>query len=111
MRMSEREFVNLKKGKSAKPKGPKEIDIQNTIRYFLRMKGWFVIRHQQGIGSHKGMSDLTAIKDGRTVYIEVKTPAGRLSADQERFQYDIESHGGTYIVARCIDDVQKELGL
>ena len=50
-----------------------ETVIQNQIRDLLRMDGWFVIRHQQGMGCHKGLSDLTAIKEGRTIYIEVKT--------------------------------------
>ena len=49
----------------------KETAIQNRIRDFLRMHGWYVMRHQQSLGSLKGMSDLTAIKDGKTIYIEV----------------------------------------
>lgn len=106
MRLIEHEFAQLKAGKKAKPKAPKEVDIQSAIRDYLRWSGWFVIRHQQTLGSHKGLSDLTAIKAGRTVYIEVKTPKGVLSADQEQFRSDIEAHGGTYIVARSVDDVR-----
>ena len=34
-----------------------ETVIQNQIRDLLRMDGWFVIRHQQGMGCHKGLSD------------------------------------------------------
>lgn len=79
--------------------------IQNSIRDFLRQFGWFVLRHQQGLGCHKGLSDLTAIKNGKTVYIEVKTPSGSQSAWQVQFQRDIEAHGGEYILARSLDDV------
>lgn len=107
MRMSEAEFAKLTQGTRAKkPSGPKETDIQNAIREYLRWHGWFVIRHQQTLGSHKGLSDLTAIKNGRTVYIEVKTPRGSQSEDQIQFQFDIESHGGTYVLARSVEDVK-----
>lgn len=64
----------------------KETTIQNRIRDFLSLNGWFVIRHQQSLGSLKGLSDLTAIKDGITVYIEVKTPRGVQSEYQKIFQ-------------------------
>ncbi len=86
-----------------------ETVIQNQIRDLLRMDGWFVIRHQQGMGCHKGLSDLTAIKDGVTIYIEVKTKTGKQSDWQREFQKDIENHGGTYILARRIEDVEPYL--
>lgn len=86
-----------------------ETVIQNQIRDLLRMDGWFVIRHQQGMGCHKGLSDLTAIKDGVTIYIEVKTKTGKQSDGQRQFQQDIENHGGTYILARRIEDVEPYL--
>ncbi len=112
MRLTEREFEQLfiKKTKGGRSRGPKEADIQSAIRECLRWNGWFVIRHQQTLGSHRGLSDLTAIKDGLTVYIEVKTASGILSADQEAFKAEIEAHGGRYIVARSVEDVQELCG-
>lgn len=86
-----------------------ETIIQNQIRNLLRMDGWFVIRHQQGMGCHKGLSDLTAIKDGHTIYIEVKTKYGKQSEWQQQFQKDVENHGGTYVLARCIEDIEPYL--
>lgn len=86
-----------------------ETDIQNSVRDLLRADGWLVIRHQQGMGAHKGLSDLTALKDGETIYVEIKTPKGRLSEWQERFKHDVETHGGKYIVCRCIDDIKPYL--
>lgn len=107
MRISEREFAKLAAGrKSDKPKAPKETDIQNAIRDYLRWQGWYVIRHHQSLGSLKGLSDLTAIKDSWTVYIEVKKPAGKLSNAQEEFRDNILAHGGTYVVARGLEDVR-----
>lgn len=83
---------------------PTETEIQTEIRQILELHGWYVIRHQQGLGSLKGLSDLSAIKDGQTVYIEVKTPRGRLSEWQNKFAANIAAHGGTYIVMRSGDD-------
>ncbi|MBP2635528.1 MAG: hypothetical protein H6Q72_1435 [Firmicutes bacterium] len=107
MRLSEREFAQVVAGKKlARPKAPKETDIQNAIREYLLWNGWYVIRHHQSLGSLKGLSDLTAIKDGWTVYVEVKTPKGTLSEDQEKFRDNVIAHGGTYVVARSVEDVQ-----
>lgn len=109
IRFSEEYYKNYLKSKKQKkntiPYKEKETDIQNQIRDYLRMKGWFVIRHQQSMGSLKGLSDLSALKEGITIYIEVKTSKGYQSEYQKKFQQDIESHGGVYILARGIDDV------
>lgn len=86
-----------------------ETIIQNQVRELLRMDGWYVIRHQQGLGSHPGLSDLTAIKDGKTIYVEIKTPKGYQSDRQKQFQHEIEVHGGIYIVCRRVEDIQPYL--
>ena len=106
--LTENEFKNInKKNKRTTIKKESENDIQNQIREFLRWNGWFVIRHQQGLGSLKGLSDLSAIKNGKTIYIEVKTSRGVQSEYQINFQREIESHGGIYILAKNINDVKK----
>lgn len=114
LRISNQEYEKLIKERDKKmqlakkkiKKGLTENQIQSMIRDRLVWDGWFVIRHQQGLGSLKGLSDLSAIKNGKTVYIEVKTPRGVLSQYQEKFKADIESHGGTYIVARSVSDIE-----
>ena len=80
--------------------------ILNATRQYLRLKGWKVIRHQQGMGCEPGIPDLSAIKHGKTIYLECKSPKwkGKLSIDQLKWQVDCESHGGTFLV---IDDVTK----
>ncbi len=87
----------------------KESDIQAQIRDYLRWKGWFVVKIHQSLGSYKGIADLVAVKDGHTVWIEVKTPKGRLSKHQEQFRDDIWAHGGIYLVARSVEDIEREL--
>lgn len=86
-----------------------EADIQRQIRDYLRWTGWFVYKNHQSLGSYRGVADLTAIKDGRVVWIEVKKPGGRQSREQEKFQREIEAHGGVYIVARSVEDVEEAI--
>ena len=85
----------------------KEKDIRKQIQDYLRWTGWFVFYHLQGgVGVYRGLPDLQAVKDGKTVYIEVKRPGGRQSEHQKRFQRDIEKHGGQYILAFGVEDVE-----
>lgn len=52
-----------------------------------------------------GAADITGIlPDGRRLEIEVKTPTGRQSEQQKRYQDMIERFGGVYILARSVDD-------
>lgn len=89
-----------------KPPTPKETDIQKAVKEYLQWQGWYVVKIHQSLGSHKGIADLYAIREGRSVWIEVKTKVGRLSKDQEKYRAEIEAHGGEYYIARSIDDVQ-----
>ena len=47
-----------------------------------------------------GMADLGGVYRGRAIQIEVKTPSGRLSKDQERWKNAVERVGGVFAVAR-----------
>lgn len=88
---------------------PKEKDILKAVKDYLKLNGFFVIRNHQGLGVHRGLSDLTAIKDGRALWIETKVPGGRLSQYQVQFQRDIQNHGGTYLIVTDIDDLIRYL--
>lgn len=82
-----------------------EASILQGIRSMLSMQGWWVFRHHQSLGSLKGFPDLTAIRGGITVYIEVKGPKGKLSAHQAEIGRRISEAGGVYIVARSVQYV------
>lgn len=86
---------------------PKERDIQKQIKEYLTWTGWFVVKIHQSLGSHKGIADLYALKKSRHVWIEVKAPKGRQSPDQVKFQQMVEVNGGTYVVARSVEDVKE----
>ncbi len=84
---------------------PKESEIRAQVKEFLQWQGWFVFYHLQGLGSYPGLPDMQAVKDGRTIYIEIKRPGGRQSPGQKKFQQELEAAGGVYIVAREVDDL------
>jgi len=84
----------------------KEADILRAVKDFLRVNGWKVVRIHQSLGSERGIPDLVAIRDGWHVWIEVKAANGKLSEHQEKWLADLKEHGGHYIVARSLDDVE-----
>lgn len=88
------------------PRKLKEKDIRNQIQDYLRWQGWFVFYNLQGLGCYPGLSDLVAVKDGRVIFLEIKTPRGRQSKKQKEFQRDLEEAGGEYRIARRLEDVQ-----
>jgi len=86
----------------------KEKDILKQVRDYLRWKGWYVYRNHQSLGSHKGLSDLTAIHNGVTMWLEIKKSDGKQSNHQKEFQREIEEHWGIYKVITKIEDLPKE---
>jgi hypothetical protein len=104
--------VTLEEGRRLMAKAQSEQPetvIRRQIRDYLTTLGWLVVYHMQGPLSYKGFPDLTALREGRTVYIEVKTAKGKLSTHQRAFREACEGHGGQYVVARCIEDVAKAI--
>lgn len=91
--------------------------IQNAIRVALSRRG-IVLRLNNGVfytesgqriasGLPPGTSDLLFIGEGRAAFIEVKTPAGRVSDAQQHFIDVVRSHGVRAGVARSVDDAIK----
>lgn len=104
-------YITAEQYRSLKTKYPgrkeqPETGIRRAIVDFLRVHGWKVVRLVQSPLSEKGIPDLVAIRCGQTVWIEVKTPKGRLSAHQRAWLQDLEEHGGWWIVARSVEDVE-----
>jgi len=87
-----------------------ETAIRKQIQDYLRWTGWFVYYNLAGLGSYPGLSDLVAVRGGRVVHIEVKTPKGVQSEKQKRFQRKLEAAGGEYVLARGIEDVEHLAG-
>jgi hypothetical protein len=108
--------LKAKKTRSKTPEGA----VLSQVRDYLRLKGWYVIRNQQGLGSHKGLSDLMAVsKQGRVVFIEIKAPehiskaghkirAGNLSEDQEKFFFEMGLCGIQCCTVRSVTDAEDQ---
>jgi hypothetical protein len=59
----------------------------------------------------KGAADLQGLiaPGGRALFVEVKSPTGQQSKEQIAFQRLIEKHGGIYVLARSVWDVERAL--
>lgn len=68
-----------------------EQQIQSKIIDTLRKDGWYVNKLINT--SLKGVPDLIAHKDGRTVYIEVKRPGQKPRILQEFRMKELENYG------------------
>ena len=84
-----------------------ETAIKKQIRDYLRLKGWFVRHSLAGLGCYPGMPDLLATRYGLTLEIEVKTPKGKQSPGQCKYETDLSAHGGYYVLARGYEDIKK----
>ncbi len=58
-----------------------EQKIQFLITNYLKKEGWLVTKLMMTTTS--GIPDVLAIRQGKTIFIEVKKPGGRLSRIQE----------------------------
>jgi hypothetical protein len=56
-----------------------------------------------GVGGPGG-ADLIGMLDGRFLAIEVKSPTGRQSPEQERFEGLVKSKGGIYLMPRSVEE-------
>ena len=61
-------------------------------------------------GCPKGTSDFLVIKDGKAIFIELKSEKGRQSEDQLDFQQLVYYHKATYHVIRSLEELQEIVG-
>jgi len=81
-----------------------EKEVSKELRKYWRLTGWYVIRNQQNIGSHKGLADYLVIKDGVHIFVEVKGEKGRQSEKQNEFSKNIINAGGHYVICRNVNE-------
>ena len=59
------------------------------------------------MGLRPGVSDLIVFPNyGNIIFVEVKTPTGKQSDSQKRFQARVEALGFQYHIVRSVDDVR-----
>ena len=92
-----------------------EHDIQNLIRLKLSDEGYTVFRVNVGkfkmadgrwfdCGLPRGFSDLIAFKDGKTVFIEVKKPGGKVREDQINFLNRMKEQGFAAGIVHSVEE-------
>ena len=86
-----------------------ENQVKAQVREGLNAFGWFNWANLQGLGSKKGLTDRTAIKNGVVLWIECKRPGKPLSPKQEEFRDELILAGGHFILAYSFHDVVKYL--
>lgn len=90
--------------------------LTKCITDYLRLKGAFVSRlnntgiydakikrYRRGM-NRRGLPDLIATYDGKSLHIEVKAGRDRLSEHQERIRDEQQQSGGIFYVARTFKD-------
>ena len=105
-------FLESEQGKAALNKAQillNEAQVLAQVKEYLAYHGWLVMRIHQSLGSKPGLPDLIALKDGVTIYVECKSQraGAKLSGPQEIMRQEIERHGGIYVVAKGIEDVER----
>lgn len=56
------------------------------------------------MGLRSGVADLEVWKGDKTLYLEIKTPQGKQSETQKRFQQRCEEMGRIYRIARSVQE-------
>jgi hypothetical protein len=100
-----------------------EHKIKKAILQWLNFQGILALPIKNGAtydaksGAYRANSSVKGIPDilgcvpysGRMLAIEVKTPTGRVSKEQQTLIDEINRRGGLAFVARSVDDVKKVL--
>lgn len=85
----------------------KESDIQQSIIKYLELLDYYVVKVIQT--NKNGWPDLQAHKDGMTIFIEVKTPIGKVSELQKYRHQQLKDKGFYTIIATSLKSLQNEL--
>ena len=95
----------------------RESTIQKGIIDYLKTKG--ILHWRANVGRFRtdtgryirtgipGLADIMSVHDGTCYALEVKTPTGRQSQNQKKFQAEFEAAGGIYKIVRSIQDVKE----
>lgn len=99
----------------------REAEIQDAVRLALDSTPGLVLwRNNIGVADRngrmirfgvggKGGADLIGMLNGRFVAIEIKTAAGKQTAEQRTFQQLVERCGGIYVVLRSAEEARQWL--
>lgn len=106
---------------------PSESQILTACIQWLHWKGVFMWRNNSGAYKpeasgrfirfgYPGSADILGLmpansnRPGVFLAVECKSAKGKLSEHQQRFGQKVTESGGIYLVARSVDDLERELG-
>lgn len=89
-----------------------EAQLKKDVYKFLRASGWYVRIIAVGVipgrtNPSKGLPDCVCIKNGRVIFLELKSPKGKISEEQEEFIADWTFKGGEVYVVRSLEDAKR----
>lgn len=76
---------------------------KRAIKEYLALNGWFYYHNLAGLGVYPGVPDITAIKRGFVLQIEVKARHGKQSPNQREFENNWTEAGGAYFCGNFDD--------
>jgi hypothetical protein len=99
-----------------------ERDLQASIIQWLQAKKFFYYRQNTGVAKmgeegryvrfgNVGSPDIVVVRNGIYIGIEVKGTNTAWSLEQKGFKEKLEDAGGTYILARRMEDVTEHIDL
>ena len=84
-----------------------ESKIQTEIIHYLESNGYLVVKHIQT--NRNGFPDLQALKDGQSIFIEIKRPNGKLSELQKYRLQQLTDKGFKCFIITSINQLLNEL--
>lgn len=86
-----------------------ETQLTNRIKDWLCDNGWLFIKYHGSSMSRAGVPDLVAMKDGRTVWLEIKVDANKVTKLQQYMIDKIRGHGVEVYVIRSEHELIERL--
>lgn len=88
--------------------------LQLCVVQHLSLLGWLVLEYGKPGGHRRlagalppGHPDLCCIKDGRIVWLELKTPQGKVTDRQELMHLEMTEAGANIRVVRSIEEAEQ----
>jgi len=83
-----------------------ETSLKSVIKEYLDLMRVFNYPVRQGLGCYRGLPDRVMHFQGQVHYLEIKTPKGRLTDSQVKFQGQCQADKVPYHVVRTLEDIQ-----
>ena len=86
-----------------------EKTLTSNVLKILKGSGWYAIKIHGGPYQTPGLPDVLALKDGRLLAIELKTPSGKPSKLQVQRLLELRQHGAVAGIVHSIAELHEVL--